>query len=117
MDRKLVLLLTFSVISLIGVFLTTGLQEKAYDVQMDRLDSAVLQAEKEMGIYDEKLASTTPAIKRAIQLSREMKKQAEANQQLLDSLARTDQEALGVEAEPDTDTETTAYSSEDQSDY
>ncbi len=97
MDRKLVMLLTSSLLALITVFVTTGLQEKTYDTKMDHVNAAVGQAEKDMGNYDEQTASTTPAIKRAIQLSRQMNKKMDASQQLLDSLAHADEQDLGGE--------------------
>ncbi len=95
MDRKMVLFLGFALVSFIGAMMTTGLQEKAYNTQMDRLNEAIDEAEKDMGIYDEETSRSTPAITRARNMSLEAQKRAEDMRARLDSLQKMDMEEMG----------------------
>ncbi|MCB9357768.1 MAG: hypothetical protein H6508_00995 [Calditrichaeota bacterium] len=95
MDRKGWTLLLFSLMALGATLLTTVFQEKAHKSQMNRLNSAVDEAEKDIGIYDEETSRQESALKRALNVSREAQARAHETQDLLDSLTRANNEAMG----------------------
>ncbi|MBL0061825.1 MAG: hypothetical protein IPP40_10200 [bacterium] len=82
----------FAVLAVGATVLMTGLQEEAYTSQTEQLGTAVDQAEKDLGTYDESSAKAKPAMKRVFDLNKAMRQQAADNQSQLDSLLQAENE-------------------------
>lgn len=95
MNRIAIGFLVFSLLAFCATIVTTTMQERAYDQQMNRLDKTVEEAEKDLGIYDADSAKSTPSLKRAMRVSLEARERADESRKLLDSLAKADREAMG----------------------
>lgn len=95
MNKSSTIVLVFSFLALGAISLTIGLQEQAYDNQMERLDAAVSEAEQDLGVEEEDSASKTPPMKRAIELNRAMNARVAENQAMLDSLIEVENETVG----------------------
>lgn len=55
---------------------------------MDKLNDVIDMAEKDMGIYDEKTARDTPALKRAMNMSQEARRRADESRHMIDSVTK-----------------------------
>lgn len=95
MNKSSTIVLVFSFLTIGAVSLTIGLQEQVYDKQMDRLDTAVGEAEQSLGVGDDETAQKTPPMKRAIDLNRAMNAKMAENQAMLDSLIEVETETVG----------------------
>ncbi|MCB1059974.1 MAG: hypothetical protein KDB65_07075 [Calditrichaeota bacterium] len=88
MNRSAVAFLGFSVLAFGATLVTTSIQERAHKQQMDKLNDVIDMAEKDMGIYDEKTARDTPALKRAMNMSQEARRRADESRHMIDSVTK-----------------------------
>jgi ABC-type transporter Mla subunit MlaD len=86
MNRSAIAFLAFSVLAFGATLVTTTIQERAHTKQMQKLNDVIDEAEKDMGIYDDSTARSTPALKRAMNVSEEAQKRAEESKRLIDSV-------------------------------
>ena len=95
MNKSSTIVLVFSFLTIGAISLTIGLQEQAYDNQMERLDAAVSEAEADLGVVEEDSTIKTPPMKRAIDLNRRLNSRMAENQAMLDSLIEVENETVG----------------------
>ena len=104
MSRPMIAFLAFAVLAVGATVLLTGLQEEAYNAQTEQVETAVDQAEKDLGTYDESTAKSKPAMKRVLDLNKAMRQKAADNQAVLDSLVEAELELdMGYQASDSTE--------------
>jgi len=95
MSKSFLIVAGFSLLALGTVVLTTGLEEKAYESTMENVDTAVDEAERELGTDIDGPGKKKPAMKRAIELNKQMNARMSESQAMLDSLVEAETDALG----------------------
>ncbi len=97
MNRSGWQLLLFTLIAVAGTMLTTTFHQKAQQAQSKSQNRAHNDAESGMQIYEAQVASWTPAVQRALNVSLETQRRSIHSRYLIDGLTKQDEADLAYE--------------------
>ena len=95
MNRSIGAAIVIAVLLFGGAWLWMDLQTKATETQLTRMQGALDETEKDMGIYNPDSSQATPVKQRIQNVTKEMNRRVDEQRRLLDSLTRIAREDLG----------------------
>ncbi|MBI5058747.1 hypothetical protein HZB60_03065 [candidate division KSB1 bacterium] len=96
MDNRVWVLLALATLMMMGLWASSGLQDRAHESQLRVLHNVMDEMDRDMGTYDSAAARNTPVFERMRQNIDLANRHALRNRQLLDSLSRECKREFGM---------------------